>query len=244
MNEIITTSYTPTNIDGIDGRCNALLRTCKNPQCDYAYKNAEETACPQCSTPRELCSQYPSKGRNRCRFHGGASLRGIAHPNYQGKGKSLDLPTRMMDSYEAHLTDPNILDLTNFLAMLKSRLEDLASRADDAVSRKQWGEAKKAMKNLRKANTAAKMIDAQNELEKVLAKGYYDSLVWDEINSTLEQLRKLIETESKRREKAATIITEKQFRTLLGYVINSVKTRVSDEDEKMAILSDLQRLNL
>lgn len=244
LENLPTPDYTPQNVDGIEGRCNGLLRSCKNPKCDYSYRNADQMVCPQCGTPRELCSNYPIADRKRCKYHGGKNPRGIMHYNYQGKGKSVSLPTRMLDRYEAHLNDPNVLDLTSSIAVLKSRAEDLMERADDAVSSKQWEEAQKAMKKLRRANTASKIIDAQNELEAVLARGWRDSLVWKEINSTLEQLRKLNQTEQKRREKAATILTEDQFRTLLAYVVNSIKTRVSNDDEKMAILSDLQRLNL
>ena len=33
-----------------------------------------------------LCQNYSMRGRSRCKFHGGMSLRGSQHWNYQGKG--------------------------------------------------------------------------------------------------------------------------------------------------------------
>lgn len=35
-----------------------------------------------------FCQNSPIKGRDRCKFHGGMSLRGERHWNYQGKGYS------------------------------------------------------------------------------------------------------------------------------------------------------------
>ena len=37
-----------------------------------------------------LCQNNAIKGRERCKFHGGMSLRGEQHWNYQGKGCSKD----------------------------------------------------------------------------------------------------------------------------------------------------------
>jgi hypothetical protein len=45
----------------IAGRCNAHTRSNGKPG---------------------LCQHYPAKGRTRCRLHGGASLRGTAHPRF------------------------------------------------------------------------------------------------------------------------------------------------------------------
>lgn len=50
-------------------------------------------------TPRGPCQRYPAKGRTRCRLHGGASLRGPAHPRFvdgMSRGRRLLHPTGLV----------------------------------------------------------------------------------------------------------------------------------------------------
>ena len=44
-----------------------------------------------------LCQNNAIKGRERCKFHGGMSLRGKQHWNYQGKGCSKDDRLRLKE---------------------------------------------------------------------------------------------------------------------------------------------------
>ncbi|MEA9602708.1 HGGxSTG domain-containing protein [Polynucleobacter sp. MG-28-Ekke-A2] len=44
-----------------------------------------------------LCQNNAITGRQRCKFHGGMSLRGNQHPNYQGKGCSKEDGLRLKE---------------------------------------------------------------------------------------------------------------------------------------------------
>ena len=44
-----------------------------------------------------LCQNNAIKGRERCKFHGGMSLRGKRHWNYQGKGCSKEDRRRLKE---------------------------------------------------------------------------------------------------------------------------------------------------
>ena len=61
----------------------------------------------------------------RCRMHGGTSLRGIAHPNYQGKGYSRYVPKPFGDVFARAVADPQILDLTPSVATQEAVIADL-----------------------------------------------------------------------------------------------------------------------
>ena len=58
-------------------------------------------------------------------MHGGRSPRGTEHPNWKGRGYSVDLPTRLYDRYQAGLNDPELSSCKNELALIDSRLGDL-----------------------------------------------------------------------------------------------------------------------
>jgi hypothetical protein len=45
-----------------------------------------------------LCQNNAIKGRQRCKFHGGMSLRNELHWNYQGKGCSKDDRARLKET--------------------------------------------------------------------------------------------------------------------------------------------------
>jgi hypothetical protein len=231
----------------LDGRCNNILWNCKGEECDYHYEDDKTTACPLCQTPREYCSKYPVKGKNgKCGWHGGKALVGVSHPGYKGKGLSKHLPTRMLEHFQLAIDDPDILAMDEGIALLKSRRNDLITRAEESASGEMWKDMRKKFQEFtkaRKTQNAEKMADTLYDLEVLIARGHTDYLVWQEILDIEERVRRLASTEMQRRKLAETIITEDQFKTLLGYIVNSIQTRVKDKNLKMDLLADIAKLN-
>ena len=52
-------------------------------------------------------------------------LRGVAHPNYQGKGFSKDLPTRLAEDFEEIVKDSRLIELREHMAAEDVRLKQL-----------------------------------------------------------------------------------------------------------------------
>lgn len=239
------------NLTGdIKGKCNGLLRRCK--VCEESFGGPDVLECPTCGAPREYCTNDPIIGSNRCKWHGGMAPKGIAHYNYQGKGLSRHLPTRMLDHYAATYEDGQILEMTEGIRLLEARKYELLERSEDLNSSTLWKKLNKAMEDFKDARRKAaasgrasdiqRVNDALYELDSIIADGFYDTVIWNEIRSIEEQLRKLRTAEIRRRKQASEIITEDQFRTMLGFIMNSIQTRVKDDDIKMLILGDLSQL--
>ncbi len=230
------------NFNGdLEGRCNSPLRRCK--LCEYKFK-AGEIECPECGEPRQYCTLHPEPGRKDCRFHGGSTLVGIAHPLYEGKGLSRNLPTRMMEWYQASLDNPDILRSDHNIATVEARISELISRLEEFPSSEVWFDLVKTFKEYKKYRELAnpkKMSEKLFELEALIARGYSDSQSWQEITHLMEVQRKLQQTEMQRRKLAEMTITPQQFQTFLGYIMSSINLRVSNNDEKMALLSDLAK---
>lgn len=223
-------------------RCNQLLWNCKNPDCDYRYTSRDDKFCLECDWPRQYCAGYPIAGRTRCRFHGGKTLIGADSPSYKGRGLSKSLPTRLFEQYNRSLNDADVLNMTPEIALLEARLTDLLSKVSDQPGFELWNKVKTAYAKFRSASREAEVRKALFELDRVITAGYIEASTWAEIKSLIEQLRKLKHTEKERRKDAETIITEHQFRTIMGYIINSIQTRVKDKDTKMALMADITLL--
>lgn len=251
--------YQPKNPNGDrKGRCNNILWNCKGEDCDYHYQTKDETHCPICNAQRDYCSAYPIKGREKCKFHGGMALIGASHPNYKGKGLSKHLPTRMMETLHAAIDDPDILNMSEDIGLLEALQVDLLRRLKEeewgfglwSDLQKEWSSYDKAR---RKANTESnpnariaatkRMAEALEGIEKIIAKGaVYDGYLRDELLRIMDSKRKFKEAEKRRRKDAEDVVTREQFRTLLGYIVTSIKERVSDVDERMRVFADLENI--
>lgn len=240
--------YVPKNPNGdIEGRCNGLLDKCNNPHCDYFYVSPNQMECPQCGTVREYCSLFPLKGRDRCQHHGGNKAIGPGAGGYSAKGLSKILTTKFLDSYKAHYEDPTILDMTSDIALLNMRRDALLEKwRDRQVSEKQWQDLKTYHELLCdhiNQGHQNKINEMLYKLGKIIAEGYSDILLWQEIVKIEEQITKIKDREIKRLKTASTVITEREFRQFFGFVLSIIDSRVKDTHLKNQILLDLQRLN-
>jgi hypothetical protein len=73
----------------------------------------------------ERCRRPAVPGRNVCRYHGGATPRGIASPNFKHGKYSKDLPKGLIARYEQAAQDPELLALRDEIALLDARMVEL-----------------------------------------------------------------------------------------------------------------------
>lgn len=249
--------YIVRNPNGeLENRCSNILWNCKGEDCDYHYEDADQRECPICKAKRDWCMRYRIKGRKKCMYHGGKALRGVNNPNYRGKGLSVDLPTRLMEIYRLAMDDPDLLNATPDIALLETRIIELKQKLrDDDYGVGLWSKLKdmfldfkKARRNAAKPGTPGrrateKMNEILYDMEEVISQGYYyDEHIWDELQKLMVNKNRLRTTEMKRRKEAEELITPDQFKTLFGYVINSINTRITNADERMAVMADIQKL--
>lgn len=233
--------YQRKNMKNLTGdlpdKCNGLLRNCK--ECDYHYPGPNEMNCPECSAPREYCSNDPIRGSSRCKFHGGESPKGIQHYNYQGKGLSKHLPERFMQFYASTYEDSQLLEMNESIRLLEGRKYELISRWDEIGSRnwvKELADAMSSYKDARrKAVSTQRPTDVQKaeealyKLEQLIYTAYSERQIWDEIRSIEEQVRKIKNSELQRQKMAEEIVTKEQFFTLMRQILGHVQAQVDRE---------------
>src|SRR4051794_8571971 len=107
----------------------------------------------------------PAMQNGRCRMHGGATPRGVASPHWRGKGKSLDMPTRLTERFQEAMEDPELLELRSSVALLEARIgEVLASLPDEPsdFDREMWRELRGLLEQQRR------IVDTERRREEAL----------------------------------------------------------------------------
>ena len=170
----------------------------------------------------------------RCRMHGGKSLRGLAATDQRaGLKYSKYLPGRLLDRYQTAASDSQLLELRQEVALVDARLSDLLQRVDTGESGKLWADVLATWEDMKTAVVARdkkKQQQAAAMLDGLISKGASDYQAWSEIQTVIEQRRKLVESERKRLVEMQQYITSQQAMTLVAAMIGIIKDNVRDRD--------------
>lgn len=181
----------------------------------------------------------------RCRIHGGKSLAGIAAPGYKDGRYSKVLPKRMREAYAQALDDPQLLEQREQIAVLDARLLDLLGRVDTGESGALWQKLMQARMDLiaaKQGGDTVGQIVALNAILDLIGQGHADYRAWGELQSVLEQRKRLVESERKRLVEMQQMVTSQQAMGLITAIIESVKRNVTDRAALAAIQTDFIRL--
>ncbi len=193
----------------------------------------------------EPCKQPAMVGKNVCRLHGGKSLSGPASGTWKTGRYSRFLPARMLADYKRALNDPDLLAMRADVALVEARLADLLKRVDSGESGALWGKLQATWLGLEKARKeadTANMAALMATLGSLINRGAADRETWGEVVFTLDQKRKLSESERKRLIDLQQMMTSEQAMALLAAVIDVVRTNVTDRTILAAISADIARL--
>ena len=196
-------------------------------------------------------SGQPCRGlamkNGRCRVHGGLSVAGAAAGGFKTGRYSKYMPKRLLARYEEALGDPNLLSLSDELAVVDARAQDLIAQLGTGESPKAWlaagGAVKALIAELGRDEPDQEMVKATlGRLEDIVRQGMGDIPIWDAAAELFETRRRLADTERKRLEAMQATITAEQALAFVQAVLNVVQQRVSDPVELQAITTDLARL--
>lgn len=191
-------------------------------------------------------SGHPCKNsampNGRCRMHGGKSLKGIASPTATaGLKYSRYLPNRLLERYEQTINDPAMLELGNEIALTDSRLADLLTRVDTGESGALWATLKRAWREYQHAKPTDKR-SYEVIVGDLIEQGFQDYANWQEIQSTVDHRRKLVESERKRLVETQQFITAEQAMVLFAAMSAIIKQHVTDERTRRAISEEITTL--
>lgn len=217
--------------------CNARRKRCKG--CERRF-TAEETQagvenCPQCGQARGHCQAQAVTGSEKCRHHGGKSLKGIAHPNFQGRGHTKNFPKGLLDSYNRAMSDPDILNLKHEMATVHAVSEDTLRKINGGESADKWRLLKRYVKQYRNAADREGEEDAFDLIEQCVNDGSVDFAARTVVLKAVDQYRKLHDSTIKKMQATGGTFTGEQVLHLIMTFMLGVKRIVQDRSQLNAI---------
>jgi ribosomal protein S15P/S13E len=191
------------------------------------------------------CRSYAMRGQQVCRMHGGQSLRGPGHPNFQTGRYSMVLPSRLLARYRDAEEDAELTSLRSELALVDARLADVLSRVDTGESGARWWalmKAHRAFKRAKRLEDVGRMQEALTTLESHIDAGTQDYEAWHDVQELIEQRRKLCDSETRRLVTLQQTISAEQAMLMIGVIVDIIARHITDRQVLAQITTDLQRL--
>ncbi len=191
------------------------------------------------------CKEHVVAGRTTCYHHGGSTPRGFALPQTTTGRHSKDLPTRLAARYEESRTDPEILNLTEEIALADALIEDARRGLDHGESGRLFKAMKDAWDDL---TTAQREKDASgvqmaiSELGALIRQGVGAYAARDETMQLVERRRRLVDSEGKRRVAMRDSISSEKAMVLVSVLLESVIRNVRDPEALAAVTADFGAL--
>lgn len=151
----------------------------------------------------------------RCKHHGGASLKGIAHPNYQGKGYSRYVPDLHEAAVSNFLEHGDHLGLVEAIGTWEGRIDELLRSLPEGDAGELWRTLAKELDGLWNAIDAGEIQQAlihRRRVEEIVDSGNVRLETWRQIREAEETRTRLIKTEDRKRERLRGYITAEQER--------------------------------
>lgn len=190
----------------------------------------------------ERCKHAPMTGSTLCHMHGGKTPVGIAAPTWKHGRYSAHMPKRMLAAYEKARIDPELLNLSDDIGAIESRITDVLSRVETGDAGETWQSLERAWSDFRIANAAkdkTKSALALATIGRIIETGAGDWAAWREVLNLIERRRKLVESEGKRRMQMADMTDNAVLMALLDRLGDAVKRHVTDGDALRAIQAEI-----
>jgi hypothetical protein len=179
------------------------------------------------------CRAHPVKGGNRCENHGGASPRGVSSPQFKHGRYSDHVPRNLAALYDEARSDPDLLALHEEIALLQARLRQVLPRTSAGEAGQVWRSLRTtwgAFKRAQSKGQVEEMTEQLDEIGRLIGKGATEAQAWDEIGGIVERIRRLTESEGKRRVQMQQMVTVDKLDVLLAQIVDAIKTEVHDVD--------------
>ncbi len=256
--QLVTTSSPETQIRTVDGvgfvfyageqfielgRKKALPDVWCHPEQGYTYGR-----CKMIKTDGDRCKNAVRAGWCVCHYHGAGrpSRPGGMNDKVVMTGRhGKHLPTRLVDSYNQYVNDPDSISLASEIALIDSRMAELLSMLDNHDVVQAWVDVRLAHRLLNKDGdiTERTYDKAMSYLTKALSTKRNDAAVWKDVTDLIERRRKLADTERRRIVDAEQTMTYQEANMLIAFLMNSVMTHVQDPEIRRAISDDLKRVS-
>ena len=181
------------------------------------------------------CQKSPLKGRNRCKLHGGASVRGIAHPNFVHGKYSRDIIGQLAERYEEARNDTKLFEMRDDIALTEARQQEMLSRINSGENGQTWKDMQRIYKKVRKAGADSDQqafVSNLNELGRLINSGVNEWREWDELYKVQNHKSRMIEAERKYLVSKEQMMTAEEAMALIAHIVSLIKKNIFTYVEK------------
>lgn len=194
------------------------------------------------------CKGIAVKGspNQKCRMHGGRADIGAAVPSFKTGRHSRYLPSQLDALYKEALSNPDLLEMADHIALLEARIQSVLAANSDGSPVPRWSEIREMFDSLATSILTGDQDEVNRKLGTLFATldaGAKWDTTWDQVTSTMEQLRKLTDTEIKRKKELNQMVPIERVVILMAAVGNAVKRNVSNPNEIAAVYRELAMLH-
>jgi hypothetical protein len=212
-----------------------------------------------CNGRRESKTKYCTRppgwgtdhvGEGRCKLHGGKSLKGSDSPRFKhGRySKYSKLPGYLVDAYEKNLSDPDLMNMENEIALLESLADYELSKLNSHKESDYWyTELNKAFLRLDQQVNAQsidqdKAIDALETLKEVLYGAQDEREAHKEVRTIVDQVKRTKEAETRRKVALQGVITVERVLYFANAVVGIIKDKIPDPKLQGTIATEIKKL--
>jgi len=190
----------------------------------------------------DQCKNTAVAGKRVCRFHGGLTPGGPAHPAYKHGRYSKYMPTNLEEKYKAARKDPDLLALSDEIAITDARIMETLEKIDVAgashnweVLQEKWQELLKVQRLMnetrgdpvRQAELQRQSANVLRELNEIIDSRAKNIEAWDDVDKLIEQRRRLVQTEGKRLADMKQIITAEKAMALVFALLDIIRRNLN-----------------
>jgi hypothetical protein len=196
----------------------------------------------------EQCRRNAAPGFTVCAIHGGKSHPGgPAHHGHKHGFYSKLLPQGLRKSYLKVLSDPETLNATEEVALLRTRIGQLVSRLQTGETGSVWGDLQAAYSELSAVVRSpepdpVRFGEAFKQLGDVINRGADIETVWAELYDVVDQKTTVAAREHKRMVDLQAYITSERALALITAIMHSVVRNVPDLQARTRISHDVRAL--
>jgi len=202
---------------------------------EVQYTSSGDPMCSAKLSDGGFCQDTNVAGNGRCRRHGGATPKGQDHWSYRGGGRHWK---HLRESYLAPYqdgmeeTDVEQLSVSSEIALIDALIKMAVSRMDAVGSAEVFARIVKQFDKF-----AESFMESDDELEvrrhfqhlaDAVDEGKQEGAAREEIKNLTEQRRRLVETESKTRERLVKSIPVQLVKSMILEILNVVGEEVKD----------------
>ena len=179
----------------------------------------------------------------KCRMHGGKGTIGTANASFKTGRYSRYIPANIEDLYEQALSNPDLLDMSDHIALLEAKVaQTLADLAEEEVVPR-WSDMKELFADFETkllAGDQELMLTSLAALHDLIEGGVTWDRSWGDIKNTMEQLRKMTDTEVKRKKELNQMVPIERVMALMAAVATAVKRNVTNPAEIQVVYREIE----